>query len=81
MSELKRLWTYPSCFFAKYHPSSFLVHIQLKPDRTGLDEFIKDADPWKWEAVLQGSGLTQMCLFSAFAAICDTAETQQRSPL
>lgn len=81
LSELKPLWTYPCCFFAKYCPSPFLVHVQLKPDRTGLDEFIKDADPWKREAVSQGSGLTEMRLFSLFARISDWPETQQGSPL
>lgn len=77
----KPLWTYPCCFFAKYCPSPFLVHVQLKPDGTGLDEFIKDADSWKREAVSQGSGLTKMCLFPVFTGIAAGAETQQRSPL
>ena len=81
LSEPKPLWTYPRCFFAKYRPSPFLVHVQLKPDGTSLDEFIKDADPWKREAVSQGSGLTDMCLFSLFAGMSDWAETQQGSPL
>lgn len=52
----------------------------MKPDGTGLDEFIKDADPWKLEAVSQGSVPTEMCLFS-FTGISDRAETQQGSPL
>lgn len=80
LSEPKPLWTYPCSFFAKDRPSPFLVHVQLKPDGTGLDEFIEDADPWKGEAVSQGSGLTEMCLFSLFTGISGWAETQQRSP-
>lgn len=79
LSELKPFWTYPCCFFAKDRPSPFLAHVQLKPDRTRLDEFVKDADPRKLEAISQSNGLTEMCLFS-FTGTSDRAETQQGSP-
>lgn len=80
LSELKLLWTYPCCFFAKDRPSRFLAHVQLKPDGTGLDEFVKDADPWKLEAILHSTGLAEMCLFPLFTDISNRAETQQGSP-
>lgn len=80
LSELKSLWTYPCCFFAKDRPSPFLAHVQLKPDRTRLDEFVKDADPWKLEAISHSNGLTDMCLFPFFTGISDRAETEQGRP-
>lgn len=80
LSELKSLWTYPCCFFAKDRPSPFLAHVQLKPDRTCLDELVKDADPWKLEAISHSNGLTEMCLFPLFTGISDRAETEQGRP-
>lgn len=80
LSEQKSLWTYPCCFFAKDGPSPFLAHVQLKPDRTRLDEFVKDADAWKLEGISYSTGLTEMCLFPLFTGVSVRAETQQRSP-
>lgn len=77
MSELKLLWTYPCCFLAKDHPSPFLAHVQLKPHRTRLDEFVKDADPWKLQAILHSNVLREMSLLPLFTGISDRAETQE----